>query len=195
MPNYEWKFRHSYCFLYSLKSLHTMVIIPCEKKIREFFNCEQTYQIFSVTFKVNYILILLVAIDMIFREAGMCLLCSLLIEKDRFMLLSNVPVTEFLIVWIINYIIYSSNRWPFNSIPSPVLQKSFIHIAPGFSLKRIKKSKVERWVFPTFLEHKLGLRDWKEILPQRTSFRRLNDKHLWKPHFGLMQLVQGENVA
>lgn len=75
-----------------------MVIIPCEKKIRGFFNCEQTYQIFSVTFKVNYILILLVAIDMIFRKAGMCLLYSLLIEKDRFMLLSNVPVTEFLIV-------------------------------------------------------------------------------------------------
>lgn len=107
MPNHEWKFRHSYCFLYSLKLLHTMVIIPCEKKIRWFFNCEQAYQIFLVTFQVNYILILLVAIDMIFRKAGMYLLCSLLIEKNRFMLLFNVPVTEFLIIWIINYIIYS----------------------------------------------------------------------------------------
>lgn len=106
MPKHEWKFRHSYCFLYSLKLLHTMVIIPCEKKIR-FFNCEQAYQIFPVTFKVNYILILLIAIDMIFRETGMYLLCFLLIEKDGFMLLFNVPVTELLIIWIINYIIYS----------------------------------------------------------------------------------------
>jgi hypothetical protein len=132
---------------------------------------------------------------MAFGEAGMHLLHFLLIKKDRFMLLYNVPVTGFLIVWIMKYIKFSWNRWPFNFISSQVLHISLILIAPGFSLLRMKKSKSEKCILSASLECKLDLRDWKEILPQRTSLRRLNDKHLWKLYFGLMQLVQEENVA
>jgi hypothetical protein len=40
-----------------------MGIILCEKKIRGFLNCEQVYQISPLNSEVNYVLILLVAID------------------------------------------------------------------------------------------------------------------------------------